>query len=664
MAIHRDLSNVDLHEPKDINTASAGSVYVSNGAGSGEWKDNAPGNFVFVNTEADFPTPVGGVITLEDNTVYSIGADISTTNKFTLGHNNVISSFGTSGVTLTYSGTGVMFTGTDVNFTIDNARISCPSATLLDISDTTHSVVLRMDFSTIVECAKLAVFTDLLGTVINRCSILDADQGAEYLGTETLRFMNITDSVFASTSASFVGFDLGTVEFESFSMNKLNFNAPAGAVGLAGAPLGANILSGYLGIVKEVVFGGGMDATDGNILRTDDAWVFVDNFGIIDSNLLPLSFRYINYEEDFPAPVGGVITLEPDVVYWIGADITTSNRFALSSNATLSMASNRLSTLTYTGANTMFTGENVNFSARFARFSCPNGTMFDLSRTSGAAIVTLDFCAFADVATLGTLDSMTAVASYRNGYSDIDQGFTILGTGGVLDFEKCLVDSSSATFVFLDLGTSVSNTVLFRSMNLDAPSGAIAIEGAANSANILADRVAQVTNCTFTGGIVATGGNIVPSDIRWNFEDNTGLENSTSDAEVYLTAQTTVTVSAISTFYDIGGVNWASDFASRFTTTTAGVVTYIGERDLPITVTGTATVSKVGGGSDVIAMRIAINGTPAAKTNTQTQNATPTALPVNGLFTLSTGDTVSLQVANNTTTANIVCDNSCLVIRG
>lgn len=34
---HKDIPNAQLHEPKDAATASVGSVYVSNGAGSGTW---------------------------------------------------------------------------------------------------------------------------------------------------------------------------------------------------------------------------------------------------------------------------------------------------------------------------------------------------------------------------------------------------------------------------------------------------------------------------------------------------------------------------------------------------------------------------------------------------------------------------------------------------
>jgi hypothetical protein len=38
MTQHKDLTGADLHEPKGVTGAPSGSVYVSNGSGSGTWK--------------------------------------------------------------------------------------------------------------------------------------------------------------------------------------------------------------------------------------------------------------------------------------------------------------------------------------------------------------------------------------------------------------------------------------------------------------------------------------------------------------------------------------------------------------------------------------------------------------------------------------------------
>lgn len=37
MPLHRDLTGAELHEPKGVESALSGTVYVANGSGSGSW---------------------------------------------------------------------------------------------------------------------------------------------------------------------------------------------------------------------------------------------------------------------------------------------------------------------------------------------------------------------------------------------------------------------------------------------------------------------------------------------------------------------------------------------------------------------------------------------------------------------------------------------------
>ena len=53
---HKDLPESELHEPKGVSTASNGTSYVSNGSGSGTWKQ-APYKYVLTHEITDFKTP-------------------------------------------------------------------------------------------------------------------------------------------------------------------------------------------------------------------------------------------------------------------------------------------------------------------------------------------------------------------------------------------------------------------------------------------------------------------------------------------------------------------------------------------------------------------------------------------------------------------------------
>lgn len=66
MALHKDLTGADLHEPKGIAVAGAGTVYVADGAGSGAWTSKNSDNLIFnkfymQDQMADISTPSDSV---------------------------------------------------------------------------------------------------------------------------------------------------------------------------------------------------------------------------------------------------------------------------------------------------------------------------------------------------------------------------------------------------------------------------------------------------------------------------------------------------------------------------------------------------------------------------------------------------------------------------
>src|SRR5690242_256636 len=67
---HASLTGSELHEPKGADTAALGTVYVSNGAGSGSW--NSVSTSAFTGMIADFAAPVAPTGWLElDGSVIS-----------------------------------------------------------------------------------------------------------------------------------------------------------------------------------------------------------------------------------------------------------------------------------------------------------------------------------------------------------------------------------------------------------------------------------------------------------------------------------------------------------------------------------------------------------------------------------------------------------------
>lgn len=82
MARHSTLTGADLHEPKGVASATAGQVYVADGAGSGDWVQPAASNVTLTDTEDHYTatTVEDALEEIYEREVYLTGslADIST----------------------------------------------------------------------------------------------------------------------------------------------------------------------------------------------------------------------------------------------------------------------------------------------------------------------------------------------------------------------------------------------------------------------------------------------------------------------------------------------------------------------------------------------------------------------------------------------------------
>jgi|SRR3972149_3742396 len=88
---HKNITGVDLHEPKGVSTASSGQVYTANGSGSGSWTMPTTPGLVLIKsqsvsavTEVDFVNGVSGVVldnTYDDYRFVLSGITVSTVDS-------------------------------------------------------------------------------------------------------------------------------------------------------------------------------------------------------------------------------------------------------------------------------------------------------------------------------------------------------------------------------------------------------------------------------------------------------------------------------------------------------------------------------------------------------------------------------------------------------
>ena len=382
---------------------------------------------------------------------------------------------------------------------------------------------------------------------------------------------------------------------------------------------------------------------------------------------------HINSAADFPAAVGGVRELSNGgvgITYLIAATEIDmgSDRFTITDGSVVIRGVHRTaSAITSTTSGNLFTCVDSSLFFEFLRLNCPNAKVVDFAAPSlGSVNFANQNLIVEDCDSVFTI-SNSFVTSFRTltVISATTSGILFTGTiNSQVNISNLLGISWTGTLI--DLGTTTFDIIsIATGSRFISPIGTTILSGLSNSGNLNVDGRGIVDGNLFNGSGTALSG-IDVEDLQWDFKNNIFADNSTKNTEVvtdgFLTAGNTVTIGSIGVYVAIGGTNWISDIMKRFTISTAGLITYIGLETIDIVASTTATVSKVGGGSDIICTKIALNGVVSDKTIACTENTAPTGVASQGLFELATGDTIQLFVGNVDSTSNIVVDTASVII--
>lgn len=373
----------------------------------------------------------------------------------------------------------------------------------------------------------------------------------------------------------------------------------------------------------------------------------------------------VNTIDDFPAASGGVITLAVNTTYILGAPISTADRFEASSGNVEIKGSQAHSTLTYTGSGTMFTTVDASIGFSFVGLSCTSGTFADVTDNTGGVVgIVLDFASL-NAGTLGTITDCGFLV-VRNSSINLTQGFEISGSNYfIISLLENLLTSASGSAVVLDLGTAIINTLRVNENTVSLPSGGVFLSGSASSANVPSDSIASVVSNQVYGGTTTPLSGIDETDIRYEFSRNSviisdtdrhGLNSMTGNTtESVITVATTPVLIAGTT--TVGGV-------SHFSGTTAGRLTYIGEKTRRFRVKARASAEPASGTNKTMGLYIAQNGTAitGSKAVSRTDAGSPTSITTFWDVDMAENDYLELYISNDTDTINIVASDIILAV--
>lgn len=370
----------------------------------------------------------------------------------------------------------------------------------------------------------------------------------------------------------------------------------------------------------------------------------------------------VNDISEFPAPVAGVITLEDNTGYQIANNISTSNRFALGNNCALLGFSSVITQLTYTGSGTMFTGSNVVVDMRGMLVNCTNGKVFDISGSASRLII--DTMTVISCNAIGTLNNCFTSSIENLLVLSANQGIDVIGTGWTLiSFNRLALISTQASFIGIDMGSSISPTYEITDLSVNAPAGATGISGLPNSGNIPAGSLGTIARCNFDGGVTAEGGGLDAANaVRWETTANDDIADTMPDGLVSLSGNATETVIAASSTDGSNAVKvdgtWVCNRESIFECDTTGRVTSKAERSLVVPVTASFSLLAASGGDAQASAYLAVNDTVITETKVQvTMNSSKAgAGTLVWQYDFQEDDYVEVWVENNDNAINIIAN--------
>lgn len=384
---------------------------------------------------------------------------------------------------------------------------------------------------------------------------------------------------------------------------------------------------------------------------------------------VPKSRVVVNNDDDLPPLTAGYSELAADTQYFFQNNVTITKPMRISGVGTSLLGTGPFSSgINYTGTIPVITVNNV--SAVVHELSINTNTATQVIDATGTGTNTFYSNALniEGSSKLGTFNGISPVirdfvaVGFSDGFTFSSSASTVRGVSFVNAF---MVDDLTGSAIHFDMDDALFSDFELLAVLMDG-TGTCVSSSVGAQANLVANLEADVANCTFGSGFMTplNGFDAGFQTNQWSFRDNSPLnvtEDSKYEVDFFLLTQNTIPVSTQGVFYEIGtpvAGSWSSDLGKHFTANSDGSVTYTGSKDIDVSFIGTVTLEKVGGGSDKIEGRVAINWTAGQagldKSQVSTQNSSPTAITISAAFTISPNDNIRLIFSNTDSTSDIV----------
>lgn len=368
----------------------------------------------------------------------------------------------------------------------------------------------------------------------------------------------------------------------------------------------------------------------------------------------------VNQKSDFPAPVSGVITLEPDTTYLIGQSFDLGTDRLLFSNNSAILSLSRLGTvLSYQGTDPMLTVGDVDMQVKGITLDAPNAPLFASTQTQADHQLRVEDVTMSGVS-LGSFVGFDTGARFSNTTSNFTgAGATITGTWKSWFYDVATLNTAGDSF-----DTTGATFFSFRIERIIATVSDAASHLIAGDPTITSGGVGSAVSCRVIGATNALEFPLVDSP-DWEFLHNNVIPDTNPRALLRFNGNATeTTITTIDTPVKVNAT-WVESRTSQFDFDTSGRATYQGNKQLPADITCSVSVSPASGNDVGVALYIAVNGSVVSESVvTLTADAND---PINATLVwqedLSTDDYVEVWIANTTGTTNLIVSDAVMRIR-
>ena len=375
---------------------------------------------------------------------------------------------------------------------------------------------------------------------------------------------------------------------------------------------------------------------------------------------------YLRSEFDLPNQTETTWEMDEFTPYILAANFKTNLQMIPANGSTLSGTGLLGFSLTYTGDLSMIKSVNVFFFYIFEIWMISNSSepAFDISGvadTNGTFFMTdTRIDAFNSIGIRCTdevaVQINCCVIVAIDGIDFIGQTQTIL-------IDTLSIVLLSGTSLGIDLGVvDVTGLINLSKITMRGPVGAVGISGLINSGNIPVGTLGNISQCKFLGGMTDFTNLNPDNDTRWSYVGNSPTADTMPDALISFRGNITETViTDVDTPVLVTGV-WTQQQASLFSTTAAGRVTWLAERNIKAPVTLSAGLISASGGSITVTVYVYVSGIQdtASGVPITISGSSAQTISIPWQLTLSELQFVEMYVENNSNTTNIIVESATL----